>query len=95
MAGARYNENSAAGFAPGQVALLATDGLWESRNAAGEMYGKDRVRESLRRHAGKPAEAIVTAVLGELQEFLGPDQPDDDVTLVAIKVLGDDQAQTS
>lgn len=95
VAGARYNENSAAGFAPGQVALLATDGLWESRNAAGEMYGKDRVRESLRRHAGKPAEAIVTAVLGELQEFLGPDQPDDDVTLVAIKVLGDDQAQTS
>jgi len=56
------------------------------------MYGKDRVRESLRRHADKPAAAIVTAVLGELQAFLGPDQPDDDVTLVAIKVLGDGPA---
>lgn len=92
VTGARYAENSTAGFAPGQVALLATDGLWESRNAAGEMYGKDRVRESLRRNADKPAAAIVTAVLGELQRFLGPDQPDDDVTLVAIKVLGDSPA---
>ena len=43
-------------------------------------------------HADKPAAAIVTAVLGELQAFLGPDQPDDDVTLVAIKVLGDGPA---
>jgi phosphoserine phosphatase RsbU/P len=89
VTGARYAENNTAGFAPGQVALLATDGLWESRNAAGEMYGKDRVRESLRRNADRPAADIVAAVLGELQAYLGPDQPDDDVTLVAIKVLDD------
>ena len=84
---ARYAENSADGFKPGQVALLATDGLWESRNAAGEMFGKDRVRELLRAHNDKTAAELVDAVLAGLREFLGDLQPEDDVTLVAIKVL--------
>jgi serine phosphatase RsbU (regulator of sigma subunit) len=89
---ARYAENSAAGFVPGQVALLATDGLWEARNAAGEMYGKDRVREALAAHSDKPAAEIVTAVLAGLRAFLGEEEPEDDVTLVAIKVLPDEPA---
>jgi len=84
---ARYAENSAAGFIPGQVALLATDGLWEARNTKGEMFGKDRVRELLGRHSDLSAADIVAAVLEGLREFLGDDQPEDDVTLVAIKVL--------
>lgn len=84
---ARYAENSAAGFTPGQVALLATDGLWEARNAKGEMFGKDRVRELLGRHSDMSAADLVAAVLEGLREFLGDDQPEDDVTLVAIKVL--------
>lgn len=84
---ARYAENSAAGFIPGQVALLATDGLWEARNARGEMFGKDRVRELLGRHSEMSAADLVAAVLEGLREFLGDDQPEDDVTLVAIKVL--------
>jgi serine phosphatase RsbU (regulator of sigma subunit) len=84
---ARYAENSAAGLIPGQVALLATDGLWEARNDKGEMFGKDRVRELLGRHSDLTAADIVTAVLEGLRAFLGDDQPEDDVTLVAIKVL--------
>ncbi|MHC1790107.1 SpoIIE family protein phosphatase [Solidesulfovibrio sp.] len=84
---ARYAENSAAGLIPGQVALLATDGLWEARNAKGEMFGKDRVRELLGRHSDLTAADILAAVLEGLREFLGDDQPEDDVTLVAIKVL--------
>jgi phosphoserine phosphatase RsbU/P len=83
----RYAENSAEGFKPGQVALLATDGLWEARNAAGEMFGKDRVRELLRQHNAGSAAEIVDAVLAGVHEFRGDGQAEDDVTLVAIKVL--------
>jgi serine phosphatase RsbU (regulator of sigma subunit) len=90
---ARYTENSAEGMKPGQVALLATDGLWESRNAAGEMFGKDRVRALLGEHHSEPAQRIVEAVLGGLRKFLGDVQPEDDVTLVAIKVLEDGQGK--
>ncbi len=85
----RYAENSSHGMKPGQVALLATDGLWESRNAAGEMFGKDRVRALLARHHGQAAADIVEGVLAGLREFLGDVQPEDDVTLVAIKVVPD------
>lgn len=92
VAGARYAENSTDGLAPGQVALLATDGLWESRNAEGEMYGKDRVRKTLGRNAHRPAAQIVTAVLDGLREFSGGAKQEDDVTLVAIKVLDRDGA---
>ncbi len=84
---ARYAENSTAGLTPGQVALLATDGLWEARNTAGQMFGKERVRELLRQHADKPAADIVDAVLAGLKAFLGEATAEDDVTLVAIKVL--------
>ena len=54
-----------------------------------EMFGKDRVRELLARHSDKPAADIVAAVLAGLREFLGEAEPEDDVTLVAIKVLPD------
>jgi serine phosphatase RsbU (regulator of sigma subunit) len=84
---ARYALNSAEGLSPGQVALLATDGLWESRNAHGEMYGKNRVRQALRQSADRPAADIVSAVLAGLKAFMGSTPPEDDVTLVAIKVL--------
>ena len=85
MADARYVTNGAAGLLPGQVALLATDGLWESRNEAGEMYGKKRVRQALARQAAKPAAAIVAGLLEDLRAFLRGVRADDDVTLVVIK----------
>jgi len=87
MADARYVTNGAAGLLPGQVALLATDGLWESRNEAGEMYGKKRVRQALARQAAKPAAAIVAGLLEDLRAFLRGVRADDDVTLVVIKAL--------
>ena len=80
-------------LAPGQILLLATDGLWEARNAAGIMYGKDRVRESLRRHAARPAGEIVAALLDELQAFLAGESPGDDVTLVVIRLLEADRSE--
>jgi serine phosphatase RsbU (regulator of sigma subunit) len=92
---ARYAENSAEGMKPGQVALLATDGLWEARNAAGEMFGKDRVRALLGRHHGESAADLVDAVMAGLRDFLGDVQPEDDVTLVAIKVLPEAEAQAA
>jgi serine phosphatase RsbU (regulator of sigma subunit) len=83
----RYAENSADGLTPGQVALLATDGLWEARNAAGEMFGKKRVRDLLRQHGHRAAADIVVEVMAGLKDFLGELNAEDDVTLVAIKVL--------
>lgn len=85
-----YVTNYDPGLRPGQVALLATDGLWEARSPDGEMYGKKRVRAALRALADKPATAIVDGLLAELHEFLGGGKAEDDVTLVVIKATPTD-----
>jgi len=82
-----YEEQSCPGLAPGQVLLLGTDGIWEARNTADAMYGKDRLREVVRAHAALSAEAIVAAVHADVAAFQASSPRDDDITLVVIKAL--------
>ncbi|MYL84014.1 SpoIIE family protein phosphatase [Desulfovibrio aerotolerans] len=82
-----YEEQSCPGLTPGQVLLLGTDGIWEARNPADEMYGKDRFREVVRAHATLPAEAIVAAVHADVAAFQANSPRDDDITLVVLKAL--------
>ena len=80
-----YTEQSCPGLTPGQVLLLGTDGIWEARNPADAMYGKDRFREVVRRHAALTAEAIVAAVHADVAAFQASAPRDDDITLVVLK----------
>lgn len=73
---------------PGTVVLIATDGMWETRNEAGEMHGKQRLRESIRRHAPKSAAEIRDGLLHDLRAFRGKNPQDDDETFVVIKATG-------
>nr|MDJ0856947.1 PP2C family protein-serine/threonine phosphatase [Desulfobacterales bacterium] len=73
------------GIAPGQVIALATDGVWEARDTRGEMWGKDRLQETMRERAGDPAETIVADVFDRLKAFTRGTLPEDDKTLVVIK----------
>ncbi len=68
---------------PGSIIILGTDGIWEAANEAGEQFGKERLKESVRHHAAQSASEIVQAVLDELHAFVP--KPQDDVTLVIIK----------
>ncbi|MDX1708709.1 MAG: SpoIIE family protein phosphatase, partial [Desulfobacterales bacterium] len=38
-----YKEYQKTGLKEGQVIVLATDGIWESENISGEMYGKEKI----------------------------------------------------
>jgi sigma-B regulation protein RsbU (phosphoserine phosphatase) len=69
----------------GQIVVVGTDGIWEMRSPAGEMYGRDRFQESIRRHAQKDAQGIVDAVFEELSAFRGDAPQEDDVTLLVVK----------
>lgn len=69
-----------------QVYLIATDGLWEAYNSAGEQYGLDRLKESVRRHAKLTAEEINAGLLADFNAFLGDANPHDDVTFIVAKV---------
>jgi len=71
---------------PGEVIMLGTDGIWEMHNRAGEMFGKKALREVIRNSHTASARRIVDTVTGELERFRGDQAPEDDITMVVIKV---------
>jgi sigma-B regulation protein RsbU (phosphoserine phosphatase) len=85
--GVDYEEHLFTDVRPGQVIMALTDGLWEAFNKDGEMFGKDRVRNLIRRFATLSAVEISEQINAELSRFLGVKSPDDDLTFVIVKVL--------
>jgi serine phosphatase RsbU (regulator of sigma subunit) len=83
---ADYIEGQYEPLQTGHVMLIGTDGIWETRNPAGEHFGKGRLRQIIRESADKTAAEMIDAVVAALNEFRGRKNPDDDVTLVVVKV---------
>jgi sigma-B regulation protein RsbU (phosphoserine phosphatase) len=71
---------------PGQVIVIGTDGIWETHNKTGEMFGKDALMEIVRNSHTASARQIVDTVTEALGQFRGDEVPEDDITLVVIKV---------
>ncbi|MFZ0241665.1 MAG: PP2C family protein-serine/threonine phosphatase [Desulfobacterales bacterium] len=82
----KYREEQRGGLAEGQVILIGTDGIWESRNRAGRMFGKEALLDLIRTHAALSAEEIVTAIVESIKRFRQDVEPEDDVTLVVVKM---------
>jgi len=70
---------------PGSILLLFTDGITESQNAEGELYGEDRLWEVLESHASETSERIAQAILDDVNQFTVNAAYSDDKTLVVIK----------
>jgi len=70
---------------PGDVVILTTDGIWEAHNAAGERFGRDRLREIIRHSSHASAEQISAAIREAFDAFRGRAQQEDDATIVVIK----------
>ncbi len=71
-------------LSPGDTLMLYTDGVTESFNPAGEEFGEDRLVETLRRHRDLPSQALLAAIVDEVQRFSAGDQRDD-ITLIVGK----------
>ena len=85
LQGEEYAEYQQEFGGPGSILVAATDGVWETAAPDKELYGKDRLRALLKKHADRSAEDIVSAIVHALNEFRGSDRPLDDVTLIVIK----------
>ncbi len=71
---------------PGTVIAVGTDGIWEARGPGDEMFGKERFKQIIRREAGRPARQILDSVYNALNRFSRGYKPEDDITLVIIKI---------
>jgi sigma-B regulation protein RsbU (phosphoserine phosphatase) len=82
-----YQANRKTGLKTGQVIVVGTDGLWEGHNKSGEMFGKHRLKEIIRENAAYSAETISNQIFQAYTHFIQGTQPEDDVTLVTVKVI--------
>ncbi|MGI9536451.1 MAG: PP2C family protein-serine/threonine phosphatase, partial [Desulfocapsaceae bacterium] len=72
----------------GQIFLIYTDGLWEACDSSGEPYGKERLKNCLRRHSRLKASEIIEHILKDQQRFRNGAANEDDITLVVVKFQG-------
>ncbi len=84
---AEYAESSRNTLTPGCVIVIGTDGIWETRNNAGERFGKETLRQLVRDNAHRSAGEIGNAITETLAVFRQDQPQEDDVTFVVAKIV--------
>ena len=75
----------------GEAILLYTDGLSEARDARGEMYGSDRIRQFALGQRGRGPGDLIGGCLKDLSAFRVGAPVGDDLTLLAIRRMSGDR----
>ncbi len=72
----------------GEVWVLLSDGVVEAMTPDGsEAFGFERLEQALARSGGKGPHEVLESVLSEWRALTGGDDPDDDRTVVVVKIL--------
>jgi len=85
MRGAGFEEKSVI-LRDGDLLLFYTDGVTESSDRSGELFGRDRLCRTFYAYRGAPPENIIDALLAEVASFTGGAEFQDDISLVVMKV---------
>jgi len=80
-----FKEQVMTGWTADQLVLVGTDGIWETENPAGEMFGKERLRRLIRRCRNRPAALILQDIVDALAAYRDGVRQEDDVTMVLVK----------
>ena len=83
MDGIRYRKNELL-FRPGDQLFLYTDGVTESQNTAQELWGDDRLLQSLNENAALSVEALCKKVKSDVDRFAGEADQFDDITMLCL-----------
>ena len=71
----------------GDIIILLTDGLAETPNSEGELFGAQRVIDELHRNRSLSAAEIVNSVFKMVADFSQGAEQEDDYTMIVAKVL--------
>ena len=83
---ADYSVSRQMRLANGDVLVLLTDGLEETANPEGELFGTGRILEIVRNHRDLSAAKIVQSVFEALEAFSENAEQVDDLTMIVTKV---------
>jgi serine phosphatase RsbU (regulator of sigma subunit) len=82
---ARYAQAHCA-IESGDLLVVYSDGILEAANDRGEEFGEERVIDAVLRSAASDPAAICDAILRDVREFLGDELPQDDQTLMVVRM---------
>jgi len=71
----------------GDCLLFFTDGLIDAANFEGELWGKERLLESVRKVTSQSAEQMISEILGYRRRFVGLARQIDDMSMIVIRVV--------
>lgn len=83
----QYQENHKGDLRQNDIILICTDGVWETHNKNDEMIDRTTIYDVIRRHAASHASDIVEAIVDRIRDFRKDREPEDDVTLVVLKLV--------
>jgi len=82
-------EEAQVALAPGDRIVVYTDGLSEAMDARMEMYGDDRIADfAAALPVDQSARESIDAIMAGISTFLDGEEPQDDMTLMVLRVLG-------
>jgi sigma-B regulation protein RsbU (phosphoserine phosphatase) len=84
--GHRYREYEKQGWTAGSILLISTDGVYETRNPDGRMFGLEPLQDLVRSHREGSAGAIRDAILQAIETYRQDGEREDDATLVVLKL---------
>lgn len=79
--------NSTAALESGDIVLIGTDGISETRNSGGEMFGQKRIERLIKEQSSESSAHILKTIVGEVTQFRGGLAQEDDITLVMLKAV--------
>ncbi len=82
----RYTVSNTEVLGRNDIVLLGTDGIWETRNEAGEFFGKERLRDLITEKQYDSAQSICDRIVRALRNFRGASPQTDDVTAVVFRL---------
>ena len=83
MEGVRYRVTETE-LSPGDRLFLYTDGVPEATNADNKLYGEDRLLEFMNQKSTVEAQALLSALKANIDEFVGDAPQFDDITMLLL-----------
>jgi sigma-B regulation protein RsbU (phosphoserine phosphatase) len=71
----------------GDVFVFLTDGILDARDEKGELFSRYRLEEIVAQNSHRTADEIVDAIFGAVLQHSTGQDPFDDQTVVAVKIL--------
>jgi len=69
---------------PGDVLLVASDGLRETQSESGEFFGDRQLRQTLNELNGTDGRGLISKLIERADRFNGKGTPADDVLILAL-----------